>query len=169
MEFRPQFYALRVDKTVVLFDGMCNLCNGAVQFILRHDSKGQFRFASQQSEAGQRLLAQHGVPASDALADRIVVIEGDKVWLQTEGASRKGIADSIVVIEGDRSWLESDAALHILHRLGGAWSFFYIFRWLPKPFRDAVYRWVARNRYRIFGKRENCMVPTPELRNRFLQ
>ena len=145
MGFPPQRYPKSVEKTVVLFDGVCNLCNSTVQFILRHDSEGQFRFASQQSEAGRRLLAEHGIPASDALAD------------------------SVVVIEGERVWLESDAALHILYRIGGVWSFPYIFRWLPKSFRDAVYRWVARNRYRIFGKRESYMIPTPELRSRFLE
>lgn len=129
---------------MVLFDGVCNLCNGTVQFILRHDPQGQFRFASQQSEAGQRLLARHGISASNALAD------------------------SVVVIEGDRVWLESDAALHILHRLGRGWGVLYLLRWLPKPLRDAVYRWVARHRYRIFGKREACPMPSAEFAGRFL-
>jgi len=144
VRFLGRAYLENVDKTVVLFDGVCNLCNSTVQFIIQHDPDGQFRFASQQSGAGQKLLAQQGIPASNALAD------------------------SVVVIEGSRVWLESDAALHILYRLGGIWSFAYIFRWLPKPFRDGLYRWVARNRYRIFGRRKVCMVPTPELRGRFL-
>lgn len=129
---------------MVLFDGVCNLCNGTVQFILRHDPQGQFCFASQQSEVGQRLLAQHGIPASNALAN------------------------SLVVIEGDRVWLESDAVLHILHRLGRVWSVLYLLRWLPKPLRDAAYRWLAHNRYHIFGKREACLVPPPEFAGRFL-
>jgi predicted DCC family thiol-disulfide oxidoreductase YuxK len=81
-------------KTLVLFDGVCNLCNGTVQFIIRHDKAGRFQFASQQSEAGQRILQQHGIPTEAALAD------------------------SVVVIEEGRVWLESDAALHILYRLG---------------------------------------------------
>jgi len=131
-------------KTIVLFDGMCNLCNGVVQFILRHDPQERFLFASQQSEAGQRLLAEHGIKAAQALAE------------------------SVVVLEDNRVYLESDAALYILHRLGGVWGWAYIFRWIPRPWRDWVYRWVARHRYRIFGRRESCMVPTPALRSRFL-
>ncbi|MBI5813633.1 MAG: thiol-disulfide oxidoreductase DCC family protein [Meiothermus silvanus] len=131
-------------KTIVLFDGVCNLCNGVVQFILRHDPQERFLFASQQSEAGQRLLAEHGIKAAQALAE------------------------SVVVLEDNRVYLESDAALYILHRLGGVWGWAYIFRWIPRPWRDWVYRWVARHRYRIFGRRESCMVPTPALRSRFL-
>ncbi|MFZ5991520.1 MAG: thiol-disulfide oxidoreductase DCC family protein [Deinococcota bacterium] len=131
-------------KTIVLFDGVCNLCNGVVQFILRHDPQERFLFASQQSEAGQRLLAEHGISTAQALAE------------------------SVVVLEDNRVYLESDAALYILHRLGGVWGWAYIFRWIPRPWRDWVYRWVARHRYRIFGRRESCMVPTPALRSRFL-
>jgi predicted DCC family thiol-disulfide oxidoreductase YuxK len=130
-------------RTVVLFDGVCNLCNHTVQFIIRRDATAQFRFASQQSEAGQALLNHHRIPQSAALAD------------------------SVVVIEGNRVYLESDAALHILYRLPG-YSWLYSLRWLPKPLRDWAYRVVAKNRYRIFGKQESCMVPTPELRGRFL-
>jgi len=131
-------------KTLVLFDGVCNLCNRTVQFIIRHDKAGRFQFASQQSEAGQRILQQHGIPTEAALAD------------------------SVVVIEEGRVWLESDAALHILYRLGGVWRIPALLRWVPKGLRDWVYRWVAQNRYRIFGRRESCLVPTPELKQRFL-
>lgn len=131
-------------KIIVLFDGLCNLCNSTVRFIIRRDPSGRFRFASQQSEIGQRLLAQHNIPSSQALADSVVVLEGDKVWL------------------------ESDAVLRILYRLGGIWSIPAVLRFLPKRLRDWVYRTVARHRYRIFGKRARCMVPTPELKQRFL-
>ena len=134
---------MNTPHTIVLFDGVCNLCNQTVQFIIRHDSKGQFRFASQQSEAGQGLLNQHSIPQTTALAD------------------------SVVVIEGDRVYLESDAALQIFRRLP-RYSWLYNFRYVPKPLRDWVYRVIAKNRYRIFGKQESCMVPTPELRSRFL-
>jgi predicted DCC family thiol-disulfide oxidoreductase YuxK len=130
--------------TIVLFDGVCNLCNHSVQWIIRHDPKGQIRFASQQSEPGQALLNQQRIPQTAALAD------------------------SIVVIEGDRVYLESGAALQIVRHLPG-WSWLYGFRHVPKPLRDWVYRVVAKNRYRWFGKQESCMVPTPELRNRFLE
>jgi len=131
-------------KAVVLFDGVCNLCNHTVQFIIRHDKAQHFQFASQQSEAGQRLLAQHHIPGSQALAESVVVIEGEKVWLA------------------------SDAVFRILYRLGGAWRMLAVLRLLPKGLRDGVYRWVAQNRYRIFGRRESCLVPTPEHKQRFL-
>ncbi|GIW36138.1 MAG: thiol-disulfide oxidoreductase [Meiothermus sp.] len=131
-------------KVIVLFDGLCNLCNSTVQFIIRHDPSGRFRFASQQSEIGQKLLAQHNISTAQALADSVVVLEGDKVWL------------------------ESDAVFHILYRLGGIWSIPAVLWFLPKRLRDWAYRRVAKHRYRIFGKREHCMVPTPELKQRFL-
>ncbi len=131
-------------KVIVLFDGVCNLCNRTVQFIIRHDPSGRFWFASQQSEVGQKLLAQHHIPISQALADSVVVLEGDKVWL------------------------ESDAVLHILYRLGGVWSIPAVLWFLPKRLRDWAYRIVAKNRYRVFGKLECCWVPTPELKQRFL-
>ncbi|MBO1436052.1 thiol-disulfide oxidoreductase DCC family protein [Meiothermus sp. CFH 77666] len=131
-------------KVIVLFDGVCNLCNRTVQFIIRHDPSGRFRFASQQSEVGQKLLAQHNIPISQALADSVVVLEGDKVWL------------------------ESDAVFHILYRLGGVWRIPALLWFLPKRLRDWVYRRVTKNRYRVFGKLERCMVPTPELKQRFL-
>lgn len=131
-------------KVIVLFDGVCNLCNRTVKFIIRHDPAGRFRFASQQSEVGQKLLAQHNIPISQALADSVVVLEGDKVWL------------------------ESDAVFHILYRLGGVWSIPAVLWFLPKRLRDWAYRMVAKNRYRMFGKLERCLVPTPELKQRFL-
>ncbi len=131
-------------KTVVLFDGVCNLCHRTVQFILRHDKAQRFVFASQQSEIGQQLLRRYGVPTETALAD------------------------SVVVIEGARVWLESDAALYILYRLGGVWRAAAVLRFLPKRWRDWAYRLVAKNRYRLFGRLERCMVPTQELKERFL-
>lgn len=131
-------------KTIVLFDGVCNLCHSTVQFIIRHDKAGRFQFASQQSEVAQRILQRYGLPTEAALADSVVVIEGGKVWL------------------------ESDAALQILYRLGGVWRVLAVLRFLPRPLRDWAYRLVAKNRYRLFGRRERCMVPTPELKGRFL-
>jgi predicted DCC family thiol-disulfide oxidoreductase YuxK len=131
-------------ETIVLFDGVCNLCNGTVQFIIRRDPQGRFRFASQQSEAGRELLRKHGL------------------------LEVGGVAQSIVVLEGERVYLESDAALRILYRLGGAWRLAHALWIVPRPLRDWIYRLVARNRYRLFGRREQCMIPTPELRQRFL-
>jgi predicted DCC family thiol-disulfide oxidoreductase YuxK len=126
---------------LVLFDGVCNLCNRSVQMILRHDPKARFRFASLQSPMGEKLRDDLGID---------------------------GEVDSVILVEGGRWYQESDAALRIAHGLGGAWKLFGVFRLVPRPLRDAVYRWIARNRYRWFGKTETCWVPTPELRGRFL-
>lgn len=156
-------------KTIVLFDGVCNLCNSTVQFIIRHDPLGQFQFASQQSEIGQKLLAKHGIQTAQALADSVVVIEGDTAWLETEGASpTKPTSDNVAGLEEEKIWLESDAALQILYRLGGFWSLFAGLKIIPKPLRDWVYRLIAQNRYRLFGQRQSCMIPTPEHKKRFL-
>ncbi len=127
---------------IVLFDGVCNLCNGSVQLILKRDQRGIFRFASLQSEAGRSLMAGHGLDP-DALS-------------------------SVVLIEDGRAWEESSAALRIARHLAGPWKLLRIFAVIPQPLRDAVYRWIARNRYRWFGKTETCWLPTPELRARFL-
>jgi len=131
-------------KTIVLFDGVCNLCHNTVRFIIRHDKSGCFVFAAQQSEAGQRILRQYGIPTNAALAD------------------------SVVLIEGSRVWLASDAVFRILYRLGGLWRIAALLRFLPRKLRDWVYQLIAKNRYRLFGRRERCMVPTPELKQRFL-
>ena len=127
---------------LVLFDGVCNLCNRSVQTILRHDRHARFRFASLQSPLGEKLRDDLG-------------IDREKV-------------DSVILVEGDRWYKESDAALRIAHGLGGPWKLFGILRLIPRPLRDAAYRLIARNRYRWFGKTETCWVPTPELRGRFL-
>jgi predicted DCC family thiol-disulfide oxidoreductase YuxK len=127
---------------ILLFDGVCNLCNGSVQLIIRRDPGARFRFASLQSEAGQRYL--------------------DELRIDRESV------DSVVLIEGDRWYKEGDAALRIARHLGGPWRALGIFRLVPRPLRDRLYRFVARHRYRWFGKREACWLPTPELRQRFL-
>ncbi len=127
---------------ILLFDGVCNLCNGSVQFIIRRDPEARFRFASLQSEVGQRYLDELRV-------DRQAV-------------------DSVILIEGDRWYKEGDAALRIARLLPGPWKALGIFRLLPRSLRDRLYRLVARNRYRWFGRRESCWLPTPELRGRFL-
>ena len=127
---------------LVLFDGVCNLCNGSVQLLLKHDPEGRFRFAALQSDAGRSLLAKHGLAAD--------------------------ILSSVVLIEGGRVWRESSAALRIARHLPGAWKLLWAFTAVPRPLRDAVYRWIARNRYRWFGKTETCWLPTPELKARFL-
>lgn len=126
----------------LLFDGVCNLCSGSVQFILKRDRQGRFRFASLQSEVGRRLMTEHGLDP-DALS-------------------------SVVLIEDGRAYQESTAALRIARHLPGAWKLLRAFLVIPRPLRDAAYRLIARNRYRWFGKTESCWLPTPELRARFL-
>jgi predicted DCC family thiol-disulfide oxidoreductase YuxK len=126
---------------IVLFDGVCNLCNRAVQFIIKRDPKGKFKFASLQSDPGQALLKDFNVLTG---------------------------FDSFVLIEGDRFFVRSTEALRVLRGLGGLWKLFYGFMIVPKPVRDFVYDRVAKSRYRIFGRRESCMIPTGDLKERFL-
>ncbi len=129
---------------IVLFDGVCNLCNASVQFILDRDARDHFRFAALQSEAGVKALRAHGrEPAT-------------------------GDPDSVMLIEGDRVYDRSDAALRIARRLRGAWPLLAVFLVVPRFIRDAVYKLIARNRYRWFGRTEECRIPTPALRARFL-
>jgi predicted DCC family thiol-disulfide oxidoreductase YuxK len=127
---------------ILLFDGVCNLCNGTVQWVIAHDPRAQIRFASLQSDAGRALLAKHGLP--------------------------QGAMDTVVLVDGERHWLKSSAALEVLRRVGGAWKLAALLRFVPRPLRDAAYDAVARNRYGWWGKRDECWVPTPELRARLL-
>lgn len=130
------------DKPILLFDGVCNLCNGSVLWVIRHDTNGKFRFTSLQSETGQQLLEEAGLPAREM--------------------------DTVVLHDQGGFFTRSDAALGVLQRLGGVWSWVSILRIIPRPVRDRIYNWIARNRYRWFGKKDSCMIPTPELRSRFL-
>lgn len=127
---------------IVVFDGQCLLCNGWVQFLLRHDRGGRFRFASIQGEAGGRMLADAGLR-----------VEG----LQT-----------LLLVDGDRSWQHTDAILRVLHGLGWPWRLAWAAWLIPRPLRDGLYRWLARNRYRWFGRSAQCMVPDPQVAARFL-
>jgi len=129
-------------RAVVLFDGVCNLCNGFVQFVIPRDPLGHVRFAALQSEAARRLMAQAGVTP--------------------------GGADSIVLVEGQHAFVRSDAALRIARQLRFPWPILYGLVVVPRPLRDWVYDIVARHRYHWFGRREVCMVPGPETRDRFL-
>ena len=131
-----------MSSPVLLFDGVCNLCNASVQWVLLRDPKGIFRFTALQSETGQALLRQWGLSTDDF--------------------------DSVVLVDGDRVLLHSDVPLEIVRRLGGWWQLLYVFKIIPRPLRDAIYRWVARNRYRWFGRRAECMLPRPEWKERFI-
>lgn len=134
---KPQF-----PKKIVLFDGVCNLCNYAVNFIIDRDPQAKFVFGSLQSAEAKRLLQKYGL-ASDHL-------------------------DSLVLIKGDKVFVKSNGALEIARDLNGLWPFFYIFKLIPYPIRDIIYNLVARYRYRFFGKTDTCRYPTKELKTRFL-
>ena len=136
---------------VLLFDGVCNLCNGSVAFILDHERSGELRFAPLQSEVAKELLERAVDPATAR------ALRGDG-----------GAPDSVVLLEGGRVHVRSAAALRVAHRLRAPYRWLGIFVIVPRPIRDLVYRWVAKNRYRWFGQTETCRVPTPELRARFL-
>ncbi len=127
---------------IILFDGVCNLCNGLVRFIIKRDKIGRFKFASLQSDFGRQ-------------------------WLQQIGKTNNEF-DSVVLVKEKKYYLKSTGVLKILKDLGGVWKVFYIFMIVPRPIRDFVYDMIAKSRYRIFGKRDTCMIPTPDLKERFL-
>jgi predicted DCC family thiol-disulfide oxidoreductase YuxK len=131
-----------MDHPVVIFDGVCNLCNASVRFIIRHDPEAVFRFAPLQSKAAQKLLGGATLPVDSS--------------------------DSVLLVDGNNVYSESTAALMIARKLKGGWHLLYGLMIIPSPIRDAIYRLVARNRYRIFGKREQCMIPEPDALYRFL-
>ncbi len=130
-------------SAIVLFDGVCNFCNGSVNFIIERDRAAYFKFAPLQSETGKRLLAEHGIDKAET--------------------------DSVILIEDDKAFMYSTAALKIARKLDGAWSWFYIFRFVPRFLRDFFYKLFAKHRYKLFGKQDACMLPTPEIRERFLK
>jgi predicted DCC family thiol-disulfide oxidoreductase YuxK len=133
---------------VLLYDGVCGLCNRAVQFTLRHDHRDIFRFAALQSELAERVLARHGESASDL----------NSVYLVRE-----------IGKAGERLLARSDAVIYLLHTLGGRWRVLAgIYGVLPRWARDGLYDMVVRKRYRAFGRFETCPVPSPEVREKFL-
>lgn len=136
------FCIVNFSRPVVLFDGVCNLCNRSVQFIIRRDKKKQFLFASLQGKTGQEVLKKFDLPANDF--------------------------NSFIVLEGDKIYTRSTAALRMFKKLSGGWKIFYGFIILPRFMRDALYNLIAKNRYKWYGKRDECMMPTPELKERFL-
>lgn len=127
---------------IILFDGVCNFCNGAVNFVLKQDKKAVFRFAPLQSEAGKSLLKQYQLSEHDF--------------------------DSFVLVDRGRVFKKSSAALQVMNKLPWYWKEAQILRIIPVFLRDAIYDFIADHRYKWFGKKEQCMIPTPELRDRFL-
>jgi predicted DCC family thiol-disulfide oxidoreductase YuxK len=130
------------NHSIILFDGICNLCNGSVQFVIKHDKDGHFKFAALQTAAGQNLLKKYFLSSTNL--------------------------DSFVLIENDKAYTQSTAALRVAKKLNGSVKLLAGFMIVPAFIRDAVYNTIARNRYKWFGKKESCMIPTPELNSRFL-
>jgi predicted DCC family thiol-disulfide oxidoreductase YuxK len=131
-----------MNRPVILFDGVCNFCNAAINFVLKQDKKGIFRFAPLQSEAGQELLKQYNLSTRDF--------------------------DSFVLIDEGKVYKKSTASLRVMNKLPWYWKEAQILRIVPAFLRDAIYDFIAKNRYKWFGRKEQCMVPTPEMRSRFL-
>jgi predicted DCC family thiol-disulfide oxidoreductase YuxK len=128
-------------KGIILFDGVCNYCNTMVNFVLKRDKKDSFLFAPLQSDKGQELRKKYNVDAS---------------------------IDSFIYIENDTAYIYSTGALKVCRYLSGLWPVLYGLLIIPRFLRDGVYKWIARNRYKWFGKKETCMVPSPAVRRKFL-
>lgn len=130
------------NNPIILFDGVCNLCNSSVQFIIRNDPKHHFRFASLQSNLGQSILKQFNLPTNEL--------------------------SSFILLDKGKISVKSTGALKVVKQLSGAWPLLYIFIIIPAFIRDAVYEFIGRNRYKWFGKKEICWLPSPEIRALFL-
>jgi predicted DCC family thiol-disulfide oxidoreductase YuxK len=130
------------DQPIILFDGVCNLCNNAVQFVIKHDADGKFLFASLQSDAGQKILEKFNFPINNF--------------------------NSFILLQNDTVYIQSTAALKVAKQLNGGWKLLYGFIIVPPFIRNAVYRLISNNRYKWFGKLDECMLPTPAVQARFL-
>jgi len=128
---------------LIIFDGVCNLCEASVNFIIRHDKDGVFRFVPSQSELGDALQQQYNINTA--------------------------ALDTVVLIRDGEHFTESDAAVRIAAALDGPWRLLGLGRWVPRPVRDWAYRRIANNRYAWFGRKEVCLIPTPEVRGRFVE
>ncbi|HXL54717.1 MAG TPA: thiol-disulfide oxidoreductase DCC family protein [Chitinophagaceae bacterium] len=131
-----------IKNPVILFDGVCNLCSGFVQFIIKHDPRHQFRFASLQSEFGKKVMQYFGLPVDQF--------------------------NSFILLEDGKIYTRSTGALRVAKKLNRSWSLLYSFIVIPRFIRDSVYNFIARKRYKWFGKKEECWIPTPELKSLFL-
>lgn len=133
---------VNAEHPIVLFDGVCNLCNRSVQFILKRDKKKKILFASLQGNFGQEMLKRYHLPENDF--------------------------NSFILLEGEKLYTRSTAALRVLKHLRRGWQIFYGFIILPRFIRDSIYNWIARNRYKWFGKKETCMIPSEAIKSRFI-
>ncbi len=127
---------------IILFDGVCNLCNSSVNFVIRHDKKNLFKFAALQSDVGASLIQKYGIDTSET--------------------------DSIILIENNKAYVKSTAALRVARHLNKGYPLLYAFIIIPNFIRNWVYNYIAKNRYKWYGKKDSCMIPTPELKEKFL-
>jgi predicted DCC family thiol-disulfide oxidoreductase YuxK len=127
---------------IILFDGVCNLCNGAVNFVIKRDTGNVFKFTPLQEKQGVLLLKMHAVDTQKL--------------------------DSIVLIENEKVYVKSSAALRIARKMSNLWPLFFVLLIIPSFIRDGIYDFIAKNRYKWFGKKEQCMIPTPGSREKFL-
>ncbi len=129
-------------SAIILFDGVCNFCNGSVNFVIAHDQKNYFKFAPLQSDVARDLLEKHNID--------------------------KASTDSVILIEDEKAYTHSTAGLRITRKLDGIWSWLYILIIVPKFIRDFFYKLFAKFRYKLFGKKDVCMMPTAEIRGKFI-
>jgi predicted DCC family thiol-disulfide oxidoreductase YuxK len=132
------------EKKIILFDGVCNLCNAAIQFIIKQDKKDIFRFVALQSDLGEKIITHIGIDSKKM--DSIILYEPGKAY-----------------------YYKSEAALRIASQLGAVLNLLSLFKFLPTAFSNTIYDWIARNRYKWFGRKKNCMIPTPDLKSKFLE
>lgn len=128
---------------IAVFDGKCVLCSRGVAFLLRRDGARRIQFAAMQSETGRKLMAAYNVDDASP--------------------------ETMIVIDGDRCYFQSTAIIHLAAQLHWPWKALIAFRVVPAPLRDVIYRWIARNRTRLFGKRDSCYLPSPADRDRFIE
>jgi predicted DCC family thiol-disulfide oxidoreductase YuxK len=138
-----QKFSAALPENIVIFDGVCNLCEFSVNFIVEHDTVGHFSFTPAQSPFGSSLLKHFGINTSRL--------------------------DTVVLVSGDRAFTRSAAAIEIASRLDMPWNLLAVFQVVPEPLRDMMYDLIAQNRYRLFGKKDECMVPSDALRSRFFE
>jgi predicted DCC family thiol-disulfide oxidoreductase YuxK len=136
----------RYSERIILFDGVCNLCNGTVRFIIKNDKKKKFKFASLQSFFGQ-----------------------ENFKIEKVVSTKSSYLQSIILVFEGITYEKSDAVLEIMRNLSGFWPIFYILKFIPKIVRDNIYDLIAHNRYRVFGKTESCLLPTAENKSRFIE
>ena len=137
------------NKKIILFDGVCNFCNFWVNFIIDHDKKDFFRFAALQSETGQNILKQ-------------INLKTNNFW------QSQGLPDSLILVDKQDYFIKSSAALNILKHLSGFWKILFVFIIIPRPIRNFIYDLIAKNRYKIFGKKDVCRIPTEEEKKKFV-